>query len=264
MKNNSSINKWYRLEQKNLDNQFTNRLMTGLNCSPFEAKCIVNAMYETYQPFFNNVNTLIPGQAIFQAISVNTPPSAPLSKAAYVSVILTIDAGKEDLEVRYKDGVIGLRQHRLIRICNEAYEQGGLLTVEDFANRILNCGERTIVRDIKALKDKGIILPLRSIVKDMGKSISHRSLIIKLWLTGNEYSDISRKTNHSIPSVKNYIDKFKRVILLTGQNHDNVSIAFLTKLSEPLVKELIKIYKKSDMVPHRKEELNLLLKTKKK
>ena len=100
MKNNSSINKWYRLEQKNLDNQFTNRLIIGLSCSPFEAKCIVNAMYETYQPFFNNVNTLIPGQTIFQAISIKTPPSVPLSKAAYVSVILTIDAGKEDLKVR--------------------------------------------------------------------------------------------------------------------------------------------------------------------
>lgn len=264
MINNSSINKWYRLEQKNLDNQFANRLMTGLNCSPFEAKCIVKAVYETYQPFFDNANTMGPGQIIFQAISIKTPPSKPLSQGSYVSVILTIDAGEKDLKVRQKDGVVGLRHNRLQRICNEAYEQGGLLTVEDIANRIINCGERTLVRDIKALKDKGVILPLRSTVKDMGKSISHRSLIIKLWLAGNEYSDISRKTNHSIPSVKNYIDKFKRVISLIGKNHDNVSIAFLTKLSEPLVKELIKIYKNSDMVPHRKEELNLLLTTKKK
>jgi hypothetical protein len=36
------------------------------------------------------------------------------------TVILTLDAGEEDLLVREKSGVISLRQHRLQRICNES------------------------------------------------------------------------------------------------------------------------------------------------
>ncbi len=38
MLNNSSQQKWNRLEKKSLDNQFMNDIVTGVNCSPFEAK----------------------------------------------------------------------------------------------------------------------------------------------------------------------------------------------------------------------------------
>ena len=41
----------------------------------------------------------------------------------------------------------------------EAIIQGGVLTIEDIANRIFNCGERTLVRDIRELKKQGVILP---------------------------------------------------------------------------------------------------------
>jgi len=51
MINNSSIHKWDRLRQKQLDTQFINKLQAGMNCSMFEAKAILNAVYEVYQPF---------------------------------------------------------------------------------------------------------------------------------------------------------------------------------------------------------------------
>jgi len=37
MINNSSINRWNRLENKSLDQQFINEIIYGLTCSPFEA-----------------------------------------------------------------------------------------------------------------------------------------------------------------------------------------------------------------------------------
>ncbi len=37
MINNSSLEKWNRLEAKSLDNQFINDIINGLNCSNFEA-----------------------------------------------------------------------------------------------------------------------------------------------------------------------------------------------------------------------------------
>ena len=52
MINNSSIHKWDRLRQKQLDTQFINKLQAGMNCSMFEAKAILNTVYEVYQPFF--------------------------------------------------------------------------------------------------------------------------------------------------------------------------------------------------------------------
>jgi DNA-directed RNA polymerase specialized sigma24 family protein len=56
------------------------------------------------------------------------------------------------------------------------------------------------------------MLALRSTIKDMGRSISHRAMIVEQWLKGKEYSEISRNTHHSVAAVKNYIQKFKRVV----------------------------------------------------
>jgi hypothetical protein len=125
---------------------------------------------------------------------------------------------------------------------------------------LLNCGERTICRDIKVLKEQGIVLPLRSTICDMGKSITHRALIVKEWLLGKEYSEIARKTNHSIDAIANYIDKFKRVVCLAKSNYEINTIAFLVKLSPSLTSEYYRLYQDLEAVSHRKEELNRLIK----
>ncbi len=260
MINNSSPQKWDRLKQKQQDTQFVNTLIQGLNCSKFEAMAILNAVYETYQPFFDNSGAMKPGQVLFEVVSVENGSQKKLSECKMVSVVLTLDAGEVDLLVKKREGVQGLRRHRMERIVNEAFQQGGLLTVEDLANRLLNCGERTICRDIKAFKDLGIVLPLRSTIRDMGKSVTHRALIIKQWLSGKEYSEIARATNHSIDAVGNYVDKFKRVVCLAKNNYEIKTIAFLVKLSPSLTEEYYKLFRSAKAVPHRKEELDDLVK----
>ncbi len=260
MINNSSLQKWDRLKQKQLDTQFVNILIQGMNCSQFEAKAILNAVYETYQPFFDNSGAMKPGQVLFEVVSVENGAQKKLSECKMVSVVLTLDAGEEDLLVKQQFGVQGLRRHRLERIVNEAFQQGGLLTIEDIANRLLNCGERTLCRDIKAFKDQDIILPLRSTIRDMGKSVTHRALIVKQWLSGKEYSDIARATNHSIDAVANYVDKFKRVICLAKNNYEIKTIAFLVKLSPSLAQEYYDLHQAIEAVPHRREELDDLIK----
>jgi hypothetical protein len=260
MINNSSLQKWDRLKQKQLDTQFINTLKQGMNCSMFEAKAIMNAVYEVYHPFFDNTANMKPGQILFEVVSIENGPQRRLCDCKMVSVILTLDAGEEDLNIKKQKGVIGLRRHRFQRIANEAFQQGGLLTVEDIANRLLNCGERTLCRDIKAFKDQDIILPLRSTIKDMGKAITHRTLIVKEWMQGKEYTEISRKTNHSVEAVANYVNKFKRVVCLAKDNHEINTIAFLVKLSPKLTDQFYKLYLTIKAVPHRKEELNKLVK----
>jgi hypothetical protein len=260
MINNSSMQKWDRLKQKQLDTQFVNSLIQGMNCSQFEAKAILNAVYQTYQPFFDNSGAMKPGQILFEVVSIESGAQKKLSECKMVSVILTLDAGEEDLLIKEQQGVQGLRQHRLQRVVNEAFQQGGLLTVEDIANRLLNCGERTVCRDIKAFKDQDIVLPLRSTIRDMGKSITHRALIVKEWLLGNEYTEIARKTHHSIDAVANYIDKFKRVVCLAKNNYELKTVAFLVKLSPSLTEEYYRLYQDHKTVPHRKEELDDLIK----
>jgi hypothetical protein len=262
MINNSSINKWERLKQKQLDTRFINQLQGGMNCSMFEAKAILNCVYDVYQPFFDNSASMKPGQICFEVVSVENSPKKKLSECEMKTVILTLDAGEDDLLIRQKDGVIALRRHRLERMSTEAFQQGGLLTVEDLANRLLNCGERTLTRDLKELRGKGIVLPLRSTIKDMGRSISHRQLIVRHWLQGMEFSEIARRTNHSIEAIANYVDKFKRVVCLARDNHEINTIAFLVKISPPPAQQYYDLFQELEIVPQREKELDEPIKKK--
>ena len=70
----------------------------------------------------------------------NSTPNVPLSQATQKLVRLTLDAGEADR--RRQGGVALLRQHRLARLAEEAFQQGGLLTLEDLS-QLFNCGMRT-------------------------------------------------------------------------------------------------------------------------
>jgi len=259
MINNSSIEKWSRLQAKNLNQQFVNEIITGLNCSPFEASAVLDSVHKVFGQFFQTSGTLSPGQILFQIVSINNGPQVNLKDCQQITVTLTLEA-EGDLEIRKTSGVVGLRRHRVERMCNEAFEQGGLLTVEDLANRLLNCGERTICRDLVWFRNHNISLPLRSTIKDMGRTISHRVPIVKLWLNGKEYTEIRRQAHHSFYAIRNYIEKFKRVVALSNYGFDLNTISYLAKVSTDIVSIYLDIYKKADIIAFRQDELNEFIK----
>jgi len=260
MINNSSLWKWRRLSQKQIDQQFVHEMVHGLQCSPFEASAMLDAVYRVYSPYFETSGALKPGQILFQVISVDARPNARLADSKQITVTLTFDAGLEDLEVRRTHGIPSLRRHRMQRMAVEAFQQGGLLTLEDLAIRLFNCGLRTLSRDLDILRGQGVVPPLRSIIKDMGRSISHRSLIVSEWLLGKEYSEISCSTSHSIPAVQNYVSKFKRVVALAEEGYDVHTIAFLVKVSATLAESYHQLYNEVKIVPSRRKELKSFLK----
>lgn len=81
---------------------------------------------------------------------LSAPFGPPLTETDKVEVTLTVDAGAEDTAVKAQEGREGLRQGRILRLIDEALEQGGVLTQEDLA-RALAVDVRTIRRDIQAL-----------------------------------------------------------------------------------------------------------------
>ena len=259
MINNTNFEHWNRLQAKSLDNQFTNEMITGLNCSPFEAEAILEKVHEVYAPLLETTQGLKPGQIQMMVIDASVAPNIPLKQAKQRLVTLTLHAGKEDIETRKNGSVPELRQKRLCRMCQEAFQQGGLLTLEDLAN-MFNCGVRTLTNDLAALRKKNIVPTLRSTAKDMGRAITHRKLIVTLWLEGFEYSEIARKASHNVDSVANYVDKFKRCAALFTSGFDVHTVALMVKLSTPLTTEFQRIHNDMQAVPHRLRELEEFLK----
>ena len=230
MINNSSIEKWERLIQKQQNVQFINRLQAGLNYSPFEAKAILNCVYEVYQPFFDNSSSMKPGEKLFEVVAVENSAKGKLSNCQIKTVVLPLDADAYNFKVQESEGIIVLRWHRLQLITTEAFQKMGLLTMDDVENRLLNCGDRTLAGDMEAFKEKNISQSLTSTIKNMGCSIRHRQMIVKNWSWVMELSNIWRKTNHCIEAIVNDVDKFKRVIYIAMDKHKISTIASLVKI----------------------------------
>lgn len=264
MKRNQEKERHDRLSFKTLDSQFKQEAIDGLNCSPLEAEALIDIVKDVYFPLLEekSIENIRPGQIVVQAIDLNEPAGKPIKECKFKSVILTIDNGQSDLDIRLNNGIPALRRERIKRVTREAFEQGTLLTVEDLAYKILSAGYRTITRDLSILREHGENILLRSTQKDIGRTTTHKEQVVKLWLEGHEPAYISRATSHSIEAVSRYLQLFKRVIALTKEGKDKTSIAFLLSISKSLVtvyQELFEKYK-NETLPTRIQEIENFLK----
>ncbi|MCP4550561.1 MAG: DUF1670 domain-containing protein, partial [Bacteroidetes bacterium] len=111
--------------------------------------------------------------------------------------------------------------------------------------RVFNCGIRTIQRDIKAFKDSGTTIPLRGVVCDIGRSVTHKVEAINELLSGKELSAIARRINHSPEAVEKYVKKFLQIGSAIEQGLKDTEISYLTSTSYSLLKEYREIYEKA-------------------
>jgi len=223
---NAYEDKERRINIKNINQQMQTLAVQGTGISRWEAKVLVEMIEEIY---FSELNTktLQPGQIKYQCVCASEGPGKSLEDCKLVSVTLTLFDEKDKgnfSTTNNKDRSVELRRRRLVRMAEEAKEQQAYLTQEDLAE-LLMCDVRTIRRDIKDLKNVGIILPTRGQQKDIGPGVSHRAIAIKLWLEGKEPVAVALDIKHSIEAVENYLQKFKRVAFLKGRQFSDFEIA---------------------------------------
>jgi hypothetical protein len=234
-----------RLTVKTLDQVFVARALEGLGCSLFEAEALTELVKEVYFPWLNQREAIQAGQLAMIAVSADEPGHKPLAKCKMVPVILTLYAGPEDYQYRLAhepDGITALRQRQIERLAQEALDQGALLTAEDLAFRIFNCGLRTISRDLKALAAQETVVPLRSQQKDAGRALSHRVQAVELYLQRHTFTQIRQRIRHSLVSIANYVVSFALVVAHTRDGHAVDEIAFLMQISPALVRTYQDLY----------------------
>jgi Protein of unknown function (DUF1670) len=232
-----------RLSAKTLDNMFRRRIEEGANCSPFVSQAILGTVKEIYPvdpEAADNQRGL--GQIQLLVVAAEEPAGKPLEQCHKVTVRLTLDAGQDDYQVRLAYGVEGLRRARILRLTAEAREQGGLLSYEDLAYRLFNCGVRTIVRDVAALRRRELEVPSRGQQQDIGPGQTHRVQAVRLFLTGHQPHEIARRMFHTLSSIENYITTFARVVVLVNKRYADDEIAFVIRRSSPLVAAYRKLY----------------------
>ena len=195
-----------------------------------------------------------PGQTRLVVARLSAPFGPPLTDTEKIEITLTKDAGDKDAQVKKQQGIEGLRQGRILRLTEEALEQGGVLTQEDLS-RVLGVDVRTIRRDVKALKEEGHLVQTRGAVKGVGRCQTHKVRIIELWLDRKGYEKIAQWMHHSPQSIKRYISTFLRIVILHREETPVSEIAFLTRSSERLVKDYMEVYEAAQDKAQRLEKL---------
>jgi len=252
-----------RLTVKTLDQVFIMRAKEGLGCSQFEAQALTDLVKEVYFPWLSQPEAIQAGQLALTAVSADEPGHKPLSKCKMVSLVLTLYAGREDHEYRLAhkpNGTAALRRRQIVRLAHEALDQGALLTAEDFAFRIFNCGLRTISRDLQALAAQSVVVPLRSQQKDVGRALSHRVQIVELYLKRYTFTQIRQRMRHSLQAIANYVITFTVTAAHTCDGHSVDEIAFLMQISPALVRQYQKLYEQYN-VPEYQERINEIIAT---
>jgi len=218
---------------------------------------LANALMARIELFLeeNDSGDLGIGQIPYWGVKSNEPSGKPLDEMEKGRVILTL-YHPNDHDVLREQGIKALRQCKIMRMTIEAKDQGDFLTQEDLA-LLLCCTVRTIRNDIRELRDKGITVPTRGQMKDIGKGVSHKAKIVEEYLKGYEYSDIRRRTHHSDGSIDRYVRDFSRVVYLTSKGEPLLKIRQVTRLSERLISEYQELYERfsAEDCPRLKEVL---------
>ena len=221
--------------------------MEGAGLTRWEAQALPRVVEDIY--FQDGANRpWKDGQVRYQCVDITAGAGRKLSECPLVPTALTVIDIDKDREVLREHGAVALRQSKLMRISEEAREQGGVLTQEDLGV-LLSCDERTVRRDIKELRAKGIHVPTRGYVQDIGPTLSHKGLAIRHWLQGKEPVAVARAINHSLAAVERYLEDFKRVSLLVIKGLDETSIARAANLSPALVATYQKMYQEAKATP---------------
>ncbi len=253
-----------RLTVKTLDQVFIMRAKERLGCSQFEAEALTELVKEVYFPWLSQPEAIQAGQLAMTAVSADEPGHKPLSKCQMVPVILTLYAGEEDHRYRLSQkgpqGTVALRRRQIVRMAHEALDQGALLTAEDLAFRIFNCGLRTISRDLKALAAQDVAVPLRSQQKDVGRALSHRVQVVELYLKRYTPTQIRQRIHHSLPAIANYIVTFAVVVAHTRDGHSVDEMAFLMQISPALVRRYQELYERCN-TPEYRERITEIIAT---
>jgi len=226
--------------EKTPEQLFINSLRKEFELSPAESQGVLELAKSC---LFGEVPQTL-GKIRFLCASVHAKHGKPLSEQDKLRVELSLDNGIEDLDVHRVHGPKAVRQLRILRLTEEAWSQGGILTQEDLS-RLLQVTDRTIRSDIQELLSDGNTVHTRGFDHDIGCGISHKAKIVEHYLNGLTYIEIMRKTRHSAFAIKRYVSTFGRLLLLLSREVTDVSeLSRILHQSERLTREYLDLYER--------------------
>jgi hypothetical protein len=154
------------------------------------------------------------GRVLWMAVSVNDPPRQrqKIADTDLVPVLLELSTA-DDVHQRIERLPVPQRLLRkALRLCEQAYQQGGLLSNCDLAE-LLNTDDSAIARVLaEHERQTNTLVPRRATVHDVGTGLTHKRIICwKRYAEGKEPHVVARETYHSLDAVDRYLGQYDRV-----------------------------------------------------
>jgi predicted ArsR family transcriptional regulator len=224
-----------RYQAKTPEQRFLQILQQDFRYAPKIAEVILAEAQSCLEGKPGNIRT---GQMRVLLARQKAVSGQALGQLSQVEVTWTVDAGAEDITVLREHGLSGLRQVRIQRLLDEALEQGALATQEDLA-RVLQTSLRTIKRDFAELHNQGLYLSSRGYMKGIGRGQTHKAQIIRRWLHGETYDQLSINSHHAVSSINRYVKTFVQV---RQEEMSLNQIALLLQMGASLVRDYLDVY----------------------
>lgn len=234
------------LRDKTLQNALAHRIGTQFPHigGPRIRQLCAEMILELVEAHLRPVSHLRHGQALWMAVSRDDPPRRHqrIAETDLVPVVLemyTVD----DLDVFLERVPIGQRLLRkLLRLCRQAFEQGGLLSNCDLA-ALLNLSDARIAQLLSEHeRQSGQVVPRRATLHDVGSGMTHKRIIChKRYAQGKPPDQIARETYHSLEAVDRYLGQYDRVRHCRREGMKPEQIAYTLDCSLALVNEYLEI-----------------------
>jgi len=214
---------------------------------PWVIRLFVDKLLELGDTYHIARERLTPGQTLWPAVALDERPAyrKPLTRTRQVPVVVTLVNQDDIADLRANAKRCDLLKRALVRAANDAYAQGGVLTVTDLGLLFRLSPTRTaeLIRGYEA--ETGEVVPRRGNLHDMGRTVTHKRIICrKAYLEGKPTHVIAREVYHSPEAVDHYILDFARVRFATVQRGMTAQeTAFAIQRPLYIVKEYVKMIK---------------------
>ncbi len=210
---------------------------------PALARAMVSRAAQLRQWCCPRLKELRPGQVVWLVYSTRRMKRG--QARLLVPVVLNLLTPDEQaLTLVSRGDLKALKVRQAERITAEAWQQDGVLTMLDM-EWLLGLNGAALRQLLTAYQEQfGVILPTAGTVLDMGRTLTHKTIVIDMALDGMSTQQIARRIFHTPEAVDNYLRLFDRVLVLRYYRMPPHLIRQVTGHSIALVKEHLALAEK--------------------
>lgn len=199
---------------------------------------------EVVQTHLRSKEHLTHGQVLWLAVAVDDPPRRhqTIAETDLVPVVLDLST-PDDVQQRWERVPAASRLlTKVLRLCHQAYQQGGLLSNCDLAELLATRDERISEVVCRYERQHRTIVPRRATLHDVGRGMTHKRIICyKRYAQGKPADVVARETYHSLEAVDRYLGQYDRVRHCRRQGLSPPETAHILDCSLRLVEEYLAI-----------------------